>query len=376
LEWAPDFGTDVDIRGEYSSLPALPALRSVLSYDVQLPSILVLVKITQRLTWLEFEIQENWKYLYDFFLLLGDLCHLRNLQLELTYIEGIFSFPVNRLAKTGVQYLRLSCRTMGFISDAAEKNTSFTNQETLLSAFSTCFPGVRRLELIYTFYGPQAAVCIQSATHLLSLALHNVEVVPNHYDVPIKSLTLEVIILRLNHALAFSVPIIECPSISTLEVVEREGRWDGSRIRHNNVTHLRIGKHKTPLGNGQVQWVAKLRVNTTYYADYNANEVLIFFICEPARCPLLVELELGFIPEWDLLFLILERRNYLPQSQHISRIETLLLPFPPPPQLLLPLTEILAGRFTVRPPNGDISVSSFREAYFDRNMWVSIFRLY
>jgi len=92
LEWAPAFGMDVDIRRKYDSMPALPALRRVLSYDVHSPHILVLLKLTERLTRLRFEVKGNWQHLYDFFPLLEDLCHLRDLELELGYIQNSFSF--------------------------------------------------------------------------------------------------------------------------------------------------------------------------------------------------------------------------------------------------------------------------------------------
>ena len=367
LDWAPELGTDIDIGGKYGSSPTLPALRRVASNYVQSPNILVLLKLTERLTWLEFRVEGNWQRLYDFFLLLEDLFHLRDLDLVLGDIKEKFSFPVDRLAKTGVQYLQLSGPYMAF-DDAVARNTAFSNQEAIFSVFSTCFPGVGQLELFFIFLGPKAAAYIQSATHLLSLTLFEVEILPGYYDMSIKSPTLAVLNLWLGPLSTHTGPIMECPLISTLGVRDDEGKWDGSRIPHNNVTDLRIRSQKSDLKMSGFNALQKLRLDGAIYTDYSTSAVPILFICEPTMCPLLVELEFDFTLEWDLLFLMLERRNYLPQSQHISRIKTLILPFPLSPGILAPLTEILGGRFTVRPSDQELSIISFMNAYFDANM--------
>ena len=168
-------------------------------------------------------------------------------------------------------------------------------------------------------------------------------------------------------------PIIACPAISKVvfNVLFNDRNewisWPLDQVRHS-VTHLQISSEKSYQRITGFNTLQRLRVYGSSYAGYSRNEILIRFICEPTICPLLVELELDFILEWDLLFLMLERRNYLPKSRHISIIKALLLPSPPPSRLLVPLTEILAGRFTVRPSNEDLSMRSFMEAYFDPNM--------
>jgi len=371
------FRGDTDVRGKYGSLPTLPALRRVSSNDVWSPNILTLLKLTERLTWLGFRIEGNWQHFYDFFLVLEHLCHLRDLKLHLGCVEGNFSFPVNRLAKTGVQYLQLSGPYMGF-GRTVERDAAFMNHEAIFSAFPTCFPGVTRLELCYTFLGPKMAAYIQSATRLMSLTLAYEEFVPEYHGGSIKSSALS---LKLS---LYAVPIasIECPSISRLTLEDYSGvrgdEWGGSRQIQHTVKHLDIGSPTLHLLIPGFHALQKLRIyerSSGISCGDMMGEVFIPFICEPTICPLLSRLQLDFIPEWDLLFLMLERRNYLPQSRRVSRIKTLILRLPPPPHLLLPLMEILAGRFTVRPSNEDISVSSFMEAYFDPNMCVPTLRL-
>ena len=110
------------------------------------------------------------------------------------------------------------------------------------------------------------------------------------------------------------------------------------------------------------------RLQMRFFGNGRASAFLIRFIMEPEICPELVEIGIDFVPEWDLLFLMLERRNYLPPSRGVARIKTLSLPSPLPLTLLAPLTDILSGRFTRRPSNMDLSFSGFAKAYFDPNM--------
>jgi len=385
LEWESKSIIDVDICGKYGFLPSLPALRHVLSYNIPSADILILLGLTERLTRLRFTIEGNWQHLYDFLLLLEHLHHLRDLELYLEYVERFFSFPVNRVTKSGVQYLQFMGPYIE-LDRNEERNTAFINQEALFSVFPFCFPGVRRLELAFSFFGPKVARYIQSATNLLSLSVFNMEAPLDNYEIKTKTLTIMEELKIGDFELDYIGPLIECPLVSKLTFKDEEYRdddiisteWDDVPWIYNKVVHLQITSPKSYLEVPKFNALQKLRVDgwsRIAYRDKGGDEIFLPFIWEPTICPLLSELQLGFIPEWDLLFLMLERRNYLPQSQHISRITTLVLPFPPPPRLLIPIKETLAGRFTVRPSNPDLSVRSFVEAYFDATMWVSKFRL-
>jgi len=92
LEWCPKIGVDVDVSKKYGSLPSLPVLKRILSYNVQSPNMLGFLKLTEKLTWLSFTIQGDWQYLCDFFHLLGHLRHLQDLGLRLKDMEGTFHF--------------------------------------------------------------------------------------------------------------------------------------------------------------------------------------------------------------------------------------------------------------------------------------------
>jgi len=100
-----------------------------------------------------------------------------------------------------------------------------------------------------------------------------------------------------------------------------------------------------------------------------ATELCIHFIMRPHDCPSLEFIDFGINPEWDLLFLMLERRNHSTQYG-VSKIETLVFPTAIPYSLLLPVTELLGGRFVPELSYRDFSISSIADVFFDENMWV------
>jgi hypothetical protein len=79
-------------------------------------------------------------------------------------------------------------------------------------------------------------------------------------------------------------------------------------------------------------------------------------------CPSLQELHLEECLEWDLLILMLERRNF--GLDGVNRIHTVTLPFVP---FLIQqtLTLLLTGETAVRPPLESISLEATREVLFD-----------
>jgi hypothetical protein len=102
----------------------------------------------------------------------------------------------------------------------------------------------------------------------------------------------------------------------------------------------------------------------------------------------------GSMPEWDVLFIMLEQRNFLPSSiqppsrhlasassskekqngniEKVSRITTLEFYYLPGIRILKPLTELLGGRFTLRTSNYEVSLPGITEAYLDPTKYVNI----
>ncbi|KIM22293.1 hypothetical protein M408DRAFT_291718, partial [Serendipita vermifera MAFF 305830] len=166
---------------------------------------------------------------------------------------------------------------------------------------------------------------------------------------------------------------INCPSLILLDLAvddprdttSREIKLQNKSVFDNIVTfeiHVPGFQWKLP----NCISLRKLHVSSAESApDANFLASLIF---EPWICPLLHEIKLDFLPEWDLLFIMLERRNHLPPSFGITRITNLILPSPIPLTLLTPLTHILSGQFTERPSNRELCFGSFMEEYFDTSL--------
>ncbi|CAG7850495.1 SubName: Full=Uncharacterized protein {ECO:0000313/EMBL:CCA76083.1} [Serendipita indica DSM 11827] len=88
----------------------------------------------------------------------------------------------------------------------------------------------------------------------------------------------------------------------------------------------------------------------------NPTDLFIHFIYKPELCPSLEEISMAQCPEWDFLFIMLERRNLLPNSK-VSRIKRLSLPAVPAYVILNPLTHLLRGQVAPRPSNQTLSIA-------------------
>ncbi|CAG7848472.1 SubName: Full=Uncharacterized protein {ECO:0000313/EMBL:CCA74059.1} [Serendipita indica DSM 11827] len=88
----------------------------------------------------------------------------------------------------------------------------------------------------------------------------------------------------------------------------------------------------------------------------NPTDLFIHLIYKPELCPNLEELSMSQCPEWDYLFIMLERRNLLPNSK-VSRIKKLSLPAVPAYVILNPLTHLLRGQVAPRPSNQTLSIA-------------------
>jgi hypothetical protein len=92
----------------------------------------------------------------------------------------------------------------------------------------------------------------------------------------------------------------------------------------------------------------------------------------PSTCPSLSEIKFRrCFPDWDILFLMLEKRNFMMDSA-VSLIRRITVPFIPS-ELRVPLASLLGGIYTERPANNDLSMGGARELLLDEQ--VSVFRL-
>lgn len=88
---------------------------------------------------------------------------------------------------------------------------------------------------------------------------------------------------------------------------------------------------------------------------------------QPSNLPALESISLHHMPEWDILFIMLERKNFVAQSG-VSRIKRLSLPGTCPTRFRRPLYDLLHGYYTDRPSNYDLSIVGNAEIILDGSM--------
>ncbi|KAG8759853.1 hypothetical protein FRC14_004814 [Serendipita sp. 396] len=102
-------------------------------------------------------------------------------------------------------------------------------------------------------------------------------------------------------------------------------------------------------------------------ASQAAGDFCTYLILRPRDFPSLETVKFYQFPEWDLLFLMLERRNFL-LDQSISKITKVFVPTTLGLVLKEPLTSLLGGQFTNRLSNHELSISGMGEIYFDKSL--------
>jgi hypothetical protein len=84
----------------------------------------------------------------------------------------------------------------------------------------------------------------------------------------------------------------------------------------------------------------------------------------PSRFPVLESLRLGQLPEWDIFFIMLERRN-VTKTRGISKLKKITLPSHYPKELFQPIHDLIRGRFGTRPSNWNLSFAGNMELLED-----------
>ena len=111
----------------------------------------------------------------------------------------------------------------------------------------------------------------------------------------------------------------------------------------------------------------KINLTSNDRLDQSATMLCISFLYNPHHCPVLEEIELNGFVEWDILMLMLERRNF--RTDGVKRISTLSIPLTPP-FLETHLESLLKGVYTERPPNEDMSTEAIAEALCDVETYI------
>jgi hypothetical protein len=156
---------------------------------------------------------------------------------------------------------------------------------------------------------------------------------------------------------------IEVARWNALQVLTIE--WDDFNWKDISLPHLRKITYTRPSSD-----------------TYRTNSALLEeLVKNPTSFPSLSHMGLRCFPSWDALFIMLERRNFLPEISYpfthspacftstcISPITTLAFPILPSNTILEPLLECLRGKIANRPTNFELSLHALKDIYFDPQM--------
>jgi hypothetical protein len=111
--------------------------------------------------------------------------------------------------------------------------------------------------------------------------------------------------------------------------------------------------------------------NADTTSDVKASHSVTSFIkdlaCRPDSYPSLEEITMRECPEWDILVIMLERRNLL-TGPLVKRVSMICMPSSYPRSILRIICGLLAGRWTERPSNKDLSLSGNVEIILDLSL--------
>lgn len=165
------------------------------------------------------------------------------------------------------------------------------------------------------------------------------------------------------------------PNIRYLSLNEAMDMWD--RIDEpltfypgtwSNLVSLDVAGHKVDWCDMSLPSVEKIVVGAYSPSEKKPDNSLITDLASRLDIlPSLNHIGFRFIPEFDLLFIMLERRNF-GTNTGITPIATISLPSRLIDPILKPLTSRLGKKLTKRPSNFDLSSTSIASAFFDHNL--------
>jgi hypothetical protein len=142
--------------------------------------------------------------------------------------------------------------------------------------------------------------------------------------------------------------------------------------------NLNVGRWKSlqtlDLHTDSVQWTnisLPLVRSVTFSYRYSSGISQTFFCGElakrPEAFPSLECLRMWCFPDWDIFFVMLEKRNFQ-KNDRISLIRTIAFPVLPSPDIVHAIACRLDGRLSERPSNYDLSRFAQLDEYFDLNL--------
>lgn len=162
-----------------------------------------------------------------------------------------------------------------------------------------------------------------------------------------------------------TIPIIEAPKVQTLMVHASSASIFGLNTfpRLDKLTWI-------DPGGGCASIPRSIHNLTQICFDYSSPRKECNDFCElllryPFSCRGLHTIEMRAYPEWDILFLMLVRRN-VEAGDGVARISTIKMPGFPGVSLLQPMTRLLSGCMPEKmPPLSELSLGTVDGPYFD-----------
>lgn len=168
----------------------------------------------------------------------------------------------------------------------------------------------------------------------------------------------------------FNVSHIYCTTIRSLEVspvLDSKEEYDISQWPQ--LTDLKLYAYNLPRKRVFHQNLRTIVMMTKSRTIKEANNVTRFcrdLALDPSSMPSLTDMSLGEIFEWDILFIMLERRNFYPQPG-VVRIKKIDIRNDAK-EFRQPLRDLLSGLYTRRPSNRELSMASNADRLFDASM--------
>jgi hypothetical protein len=124
------------------------------------------------------------------------------------------------------------------------------------------------------------------------------------------------------------------------------------------------------IGNSHTSFPHLIEISLKGVLRYDLTGFCANLALYPNFCPALEVLYMDQCPEWDIFFIMLERRLAWSINE-IKPLKSITIPHRTPSNLLRHICDILQGRFSDRPSNFDLSILATLEVILDNRVYVS-----
>jgi hypothetical protein len=283
--------------------------------------------------------------------------------------------------KTNIDYLSLGAsssyrlRFLGPEETEALEKLFCSLAPRLAEALISWTPKVRDLRLSLPFHPSSMVSYIQSLPNLVTLSSANLDT-QDQLLIECELPALESLHLSGEHC-DFTLNALFCPTAANLSIqdfadVQNSQLLSPLRLFPNKWDKLRsldVSSDDANWENISFPLVDRITIGSNSYSFpiHLSPSLLRELACKPNVFPSLKSLGMRKYPEWDVLFIMLEKRNF-PTSKEAAAITEIKLPAFPGPMILQPLIDRLKKRMSVRPSNFSISLQSLFDGYADTNV--------